>query len=98
MASDERIREELLSGGRRLDPDSPGFDEEVAEALSPEARRWAAGKLARVLELVEGGLLEDLEIGADELATCTNEQKLASRLRAGVGNLRSILGTGDPVG
>lgn len=98
MTRDERIREELLSGGRRLDPDSPAFDQEAAEGLSPEARTWATGKLARILELVDDGFLDSLEIGADELATCTNEQKLASGLRARAGQLRSILGIGGEDG
>lgn len=92
MTRQDRMWEELLSAGRRLDPDAPGFDQEAAEAVNPETRTWATGKLARILVLVEDGLLEDMEIGADELATCTNEQKLASRLRTHAGNLRSILG------
>ena len=98
MVRDERIREELLSGGRRLDPESPVFDEAAAEDLSSEARRWAVGKLARILELVDEGLLDELEIAADELAACTNEQKLARRLRIHAENLREAAGLPEPEG
>lgn len=52
----------------------------------------ASEKLERVIEILEDGALEDLDVAADELATCTNEQKLARRLRVHAGNLREATG------
>ena len=49
-------------------------------------------RLDRVIEILEGGALEDLRVAADELATCTNEQKLARRLRIHAENLREAAG------
>lgn len=46
------------------------------------------GRLRRVREILEDGALDDMEVAADELATCTNEQKLARRMRIHAGNLR----------
>lgn len=55
----------------------------------------AAERLRRVKEILGDGALEDMRIGADELATCTNEQKLARRLRIHAENLREATGIAE---
>lgn len=57
--------------------------------MEPES---AEERLRRVKDILEDGALEDMRVGADELATCTNEQKLAQRLRYHAENLREAVG------
>lgn len=58
----------------------------------------ADGRLGRVKEILEDGALDDMEVAADELATCTNEQKLARRMRIHAENLREAAGLAEDAG
>ena len=58
----------------------------------------ASDRLERVIEILQDGALEDLDVAADELATCTNEQKLARRLRIHAENLREATGVREREG
>lgn len=55
-------------------------------------------RLRRITEILEDGALDDMHVAADELATCTNEQKLARRLRIHAENLREAAGLPEPEG
>lgn len=55
-------------------------------------------RLGRMTEILEDGALDDMHVAADELATCTNEQKLARRLRIHAENLREAAGLPEPEG
>ncbi len=55
-------------------------------------------RLRRLTEILEDGALDDMHVAADELATCTNEQKLARRMRIHAENLREAAGLPEPEG
>ena len=80
----DRIREEL----DRLE--ESGDDGAVAD-LARREMPWLVDRLDRVVRELDRGGINRLLIAADELATCTNEQMLAERVRVQAENLRETL-------
>lgn len=56
-------------------------DREAAARLARTELPWMVNRLERVLHSLDQGGVNRLLIAADELATCTNEQMLAERVR-----------------
>lgn len=80
----ERIRAEL----DRLEESA---DEAAAAELARSELPWLVDRLDRVVRELDRGGINRLLIAADELATCTNEQMLAERVRVQAENLREAL-------
>ena len=80
----ERIREEM----DRLEASA---DDGAAAELARSEIPWLVDRLERVVRELERGGINRLLIAADELATCTNEQMLAERVRVQAENLREAL-------
>lgn len=85
------VEERLGRIRRELDRLQQEGDEGAAAELARSEVPWMADRLERVLRVLDQGGINRLLIAADELATCTNEQMLAERVRVQAENLRETL-------